>query len=683
MEETSRSHSYVCVKVEHVGVIREKLKEIREKFRVSLHEVPAPQAKPDCGTDADSAGLSVLFFTVEKSGDASQIEVSQTANRVQCFVDSLCSGLGDHGDDSSYDSDAEAEGEAEAEGDDVRHQDVSRTTSETLAAEYADYITQQGDAAVSRLEFGIRLGYTEPLVRAALRRLGPNPAQNELLAELIRQAQSAQPNAQQPAQHAPSAQHPQHAQHPRRQAGVGAAAAGACAATAADDDAALQPRPRLRPIVIDGSNVAMGHGNKEVFSCRGLRLCVDWFRARGHTDITVFVPKWRKEAPRPDNLITEQAILGELERERLLVYTPSRLVGGKRVVCYDDRYVLRLAADTGGVVVSNDNYRDLAQENAEFRRVVEQRILMFSFVNDRFMPPEDPLGRSGPSLDQFLRLPAARTDAPPPCPYAKKCTYGNKCKFSHPERGLLPHKSVTERLAEQAQKHLVAAGLARTGPGKLLKGKSLSLPLDSDVQPVVRKNPLTRSHSTVPGTGMTGMMPTAASALGAPPSDAAVNAANLHRPLQRQLSLNPTYDARLAQMRKAMGMPPMQLQPPLQPQMQPPSAAAPVEALPVHAGVSRIASAPESYRTWAQQQRRLGGAGGSDPQLQMQLQQSPAWNQALYHHQAQQARHRMHYHLASIFPEELVATAMSLYPDEVDAQKICAAILSLQTEPKR
>jgi Zc3h12a-like Ribonuclease NYN domain/UBA-like domain len=37
----------------------------------------------------------------------------------------------------------------------------------------------------------------------------------------------------------------------------------------------------LRPIVIDGSNVAMGHGNKEVFSCRGIALCVDWFQQRG------------------------------------------------------------------------------------------------------------------------------------------------------------------------------------------------------------------------------------------------------------------------------------------------------------------------------------------------------------------------------------------------------------------
>lgn len=46
------------------------------------------------------------------------------------------------------------------------------------------------------------------------------------------------------------------------------------------------------------------HGNKEVFSCRGIKICVDWFRARGHKQITVFVPKWRKEASRPDNPVT-------------------------------------------------------------------------------------------------------------------------------------------------------------------------------------------------------------------------------------------------------------------------------------------------------------------------------------------------------------------------------------------
>lgn len=65
------------------------------------------------------------------------------------------------------------------------------------------------------------------------------------------------------------------------------------------------------------------------------------------------------------------------------MYTPSRLIGGKRLVCYDDRFILRLAADTDGVVVSNDNYRDLCLESPDFRKVVEDRILMYSFVNDR------------------------------------------------------------------------------------------------------------------------------------------------------------------------------------------------------------------------------------------------------------------------------------------------------------
>lgn len=51
-------------------------------------------------------------------------------------------------------------------------------------------------------------------------------------------------------------------------------------------------------------NVCFSHGNKEVFSCRGIKLAVDWFLERGHKDVTVFVPAWRKEQSRPDALIT-------------------------------------------------------------------------------------------------------------------------------------------------------------------------------------------------------------------------------------------------------------------------------------------------------------------------------------------------------------------------------------------
>ena len=82
---------------------------------------------------------------------------------------------------------------------------------------------------------------------------------------------------------------------------------------------------------------------------------------------------------------SDQHILIELEKERLLSFTPSRQVLGRRLVCHDDRYILNLAADLDAVVVSNDNYRDLINDKPEFKKVIEERILMYSFVSDRYV----------------------------------------------------------------------------------------------------------------------------------------------------------------------------------------------------------------------------------------------------------------------------------------------------------
>lgn len=63
------------------------------------------------------------------------------------------------------------------------------------------------------------------------------------------------------------------------------------------------------------------------------------------------------------------------------------------------------------------------------------------------------------------------------CPYGKKCTYGNKCKFFHPER-VLPHKSVTERLSEHLHYHLQARNSDQNK--KQVQGKSLSVPINTN-----------------------------------------------------------------------------------------------------------------------------------------------------------------------------------------------------------
>lgn len=79
----------------------------------------------------------------------------------------------------------------------------------------------------------------------------------------------------------------------------------------------------------------------------------------------------------------DQEILRKLEKEKILVFTPSRRVQGRRVVCYDDRFIVKLAYDSDGIIVSNDNYRDLQNEKPEWKKFIEERLLMYSFVNDK------------------------------------------------------------------------------------------------------------------------------------------------------------------------------------------------------------------------------------------------------------------------------------------------------------
>ncbi|XP_045507078.1 NEDD4-binding protein 1-like isoform X2 [Colias croceus] len=162
----------------------------------------------------------------------------------------------------------------------------------------------------------------------------------------------------------------------------------------------IKNKTGLRMVVIDGSNVAMQHTKGRIFSVKGLKICIDYFVNRGHV-VKAFVPHFRCK----NGKSTDGHMLDQLERLGLVVYTPSREIQGRMITSYDDRYIVQCAAEFDGVIVSGDNYRDLLAENPRWRFVIENRLLQFTWVGDMIMFPKDPLGRNGPTLEQFLRHP--------------------------------------------------------------------------------------------------------------------------------------------------------------------------------------------------------------------------------------------------------------------------------------
>lgn len=213
-----------------------------------------------------------------------------------------------------------------------QHEEIDRTISETLSLEYSEYVTHEmitkennqnaskcnditkstsshvnKPAAInidedlkdpiieslyrSKLEYALKLDYSEFQVRQAIIKLGYDCQQNDFLNELLKIASTIQDTKK------PSISTSQQ-----------------CSRTLSSPTITVSNGSALlRSIVIDGSNVAMryatimqstqcilhtficSHGNREYFSCRGIQICVDWFRSRGHQEIYVFVPKCRNQ----------------------------------------------------------------------------------------------------------------------------------------------------------------------------------------------------------------------------------------------------------------------------------------------------------------------------------------------------------------------------------------------------
>ncbi|CAK7316999.1 Protein KHNYN [Vulpes lagopus] len=214
-------------------------------------------------------------------------------------------------------------------------------------------------------------------------------------------------------------------------------------------------QPDLRHIVIDGSNVAMVHGLQHYFSSRGIAIAVQYFWDRGHRDITVFVPQWRFSK---DAKVREGHFLQKLYSLSLLSLTPSRVMDGKRISSYDDRFMVKLAEETDGVIVSNDQFRDLAEESEKWMAIIRERLLPFTFVGNLFMVPDDPLGRNGPTLDEFLKKPVRAQGA---------------SKAQHPSRGFTDHGHQQQQGREEEEKG--SGGIRKTRETERLRRQLLEV----------------------------------------------------------------------------------------------------------------------------------------------------------------------------------------------------------------
>ena len=148
----------------------------------------------------------------------------------------------------------------------------------------------------------------------------------------------------------------------------------------------------LRPVVIDGSNVAMAHGSNAYFSPMGLDIAINHFLRRGHPEVIAFLPLFRKSRCGK----SDQEMLNDWHLKGNLSFTPNG--------CYDDRIILQYAAANGAIVISNDRFRDLKGEGTEIRRVINNRVLRFNWVNDSLIFPDDPHGRNGPDISALCRF---------------------------------------------------------------------------------------------------------------------------------------------------------------------------------------------------------------------------------------------------------------------------------------
>jgi len=159
---------------------------------------------------------------------------------------------------------------------------------------------------------------------------------------------------------------------------------------------------KFRPVVIDGSNIGWLYANNDRFSAEGIKAAYDCFIRKGYEykDIHIIL----RHVPDKFLCDNDRQIIQHLQDIGCLKMAPGRFAGSELIRSDDDLYILQVAKELEGIVLSNDQYKKEFKLHETYRDVIKNRLLQPRFFNEKLILQPDPLGPGGPTLEEFLRF---------------------------------------------------------------------------------------------------------------------------------------------------------------------------------------------------------------------------------------------------------------------------------------
>ncbi|KAK2724277.1 hypothetical protein QYM36_000960 [Artemia franciscana] len=163
---------------------------------------------------------------------------------------------------------------------------------------------------------------------------------------------------------------------------------------------------QLREVIVDGANVAYRYslrGNRRDFDTKGVLLVYQYFAKRGHKVCVVFTDTL-------SNRLSNDPVMSEIFKANAVVFTPHvNQPKFNNFVLNDDRFIVQLASEKQGVIVTSDFYRDViqyAEENKlqDWLVTMTSRLLVPTFATDTVLFDPLPHGLAGPPFQSILRM---------------------------------------------------------------------------------------------------------------------------------------------------------------------------------------------------------------------------------------------------------------------------------------